>query len=460
MIKTIDTRNLTALEKILALKTMGGFGISYFPDYKRPKHIRFLENIAERLTREDGLRYIIELPPRHGKSVIFSTILPAFYLTNNPEKRVLLASYGYELAGEFAYKVRSILQNNNLVSLTKMKLDNFGTLQGGGLFSAGVGGAITGKGANLLILDDPIKNMEEARSKHIRDKTYEWFISTFFTRKEPNASIVVIQTRWHNDDLAGRLLEEKKENWQKISFPAFAEENDILKREIGDCLWPERFSKRELEDIKKSVGSYVWNAEYQQNPIASEVSIFKTSMFKYYEFKDGMYYLENKAFRDFDFIFGTADLAIKKEEINDYTAIGIWGVKGNAILLIHRIKERLQAGEILETFRSLYQKYLTNVFYVESFGFQLSFVQQLIDKNIPVEPSYLKGDKYAKALAIIPFFEAGRVYFNREADYLDDLEKELLSFPNGEHDDQVDMTSLAVTGLSIPRETQTKPKGW
>ena len=435
--------------------------MKYLPfKYQRPEHIRFFEDLIIKLTDEDNLRYIIEVPPRHGKSISFSVLLPTFYILNHLNRKILLASYGYTLAGQFAFKVRNLLANTGIVTFTKEMVNDFETEQEGGLFSAGVGGSITGKGASLLILDDPTKNMEEARSKNIRDKTYEWFNSTFLTRAEPNANVVVIQTRWHSDDLAGRLLSEKKEKWIEIKFPAFAEENDFLNREIGEPLWPERFSKEELEEKKVAMGSYVWNALYQQNPIASEASIFKTSMFKYYEFKDGMYYLENKAFRDFDFIFGTADLALKKEEMNDYTAIGIWGIKGNAILLIHRIKERLQAGEILETFRSLYQKYLTNVFYVESFGFQLSFVQQLIDKNIPVEPSYLKGDKYAKALAIIPFFEAGRVYFNREADYLDDLEKELLSFPNGEHDDQVDMTSLAVTGLSIPREAQTKPKGW
>ena len=454
----ISNQDFIAIKNILESKTIGGFGLAYYPEYKRPRHIKHLEKIAEKLTFGKGLRYIIEVPPRYGKSVMFSVILPSFYVVNNPDKKILLSSYAYDLAGDFAYKVRTLLKNNRLANFTMEKLDNWETVEGGGLFSAGVGGSITGKGASLLILDDPIKNMEEARSKHIRDKVYEWFNSTFLTRAEPEANIVVIQTRWHSDDLVGRLIKEKKENWVVIKFPAFAEKGDILGRTVGECLWPERFSQEESENKKKAIGSYVWNALYQQNPVSEEVSIFKSSYFRYYEYKDGMYYLEDRAIRDFDFIFGTADLAVQEKEMNDYTVIGIWGVKGDRILLLDRIRERLQAGEILRTFQALYMRWIPNIFYIESFGFQLSIVQQLLDRNLPVSASYLKGDKFAKALAVIPFFEAGRVYFNRQAVYLLELEEELLIFPSGDHDDQVDMISLAITGLTSSLIVD-KPRG-
>jgi len=446
------------VKNVLIHKTIGGFALKYYRGYKRPKHIKLFEDIAEKLVHGKGLKYIIELPPRHGKSVMFSIILPSFFISNNLDKKALLTSYGYDLSREFAFKVRNLLTYNNLVKLSINTIDNFETIQGGGLFSAGVGGAITGKGASLLILDDPIKNWEEARSKVYRDKTYDWFNSTFLTRGEPNANAVVIQTRWHEDDLCGRLLRENS-GWIEVKFPALAiEDDDMIGRKIGEPLWPERFSLEELLDKKKRFGSYIWNALYQQNPVSEEVSIFKPSYFRYYEFKDGTYYLEDKSFKDFDFIFGTADLAIQEKEISDYTVIGIWGIKGDRILLLDRVRERLQAGEILRTFQALYMRWIPNIFYIESFGFQLSIVQQLLDRNLPVSASYLKGDKFAKALAVIPFFEAGRVYFNRQAVYLLELEEELLSFPNGEHDDQVDMISLAITGLTSSLIVD-KPRG-
>jgi predicted phage terminase large subunit-like protein len=444
---------------ILQNKTVRGFGNAYYPEYKRPKHVEYFEKIVKKLTFEKTLRYIIEVPPRHGKSVLFSVILPAFYIVNNPNKKILLASYAYDLAGEFAYKVRTLLKNNRLIDFTIEKLDNWETVEGGGLFSAGVGGSITGKGASLLILDDPIKNMEEARSKHIRDKTYEWFNSTFLTRAEPDANIVVIQTRWHSDDLVGRLVKEKKEKWEVIKLPAFAEEGDVLGRTIGEPLWPERFPKEELENKKKAMGSYVWNALYQQNPISEEACLFKSSYFKYFESKDGKYFTEEEALKDFDFIFGTLDLAVTEKQTSHYTAIGIWGKVREKVLLLNVTRERMEAPEILKTIQSIYYKFRPNMFYIESFAYQVSITQQVLDMNIPVTPSYLKGDKYSKALSVIPFFEQGRIYFDRNAGYLQDYEEELLEFPNGNFDDQVDMTSLIIEAISSEAMIAPKPKG-
>lgn len=427
--------------------------------YLHPTHIEKFEEIIKELTGGKKLRYIIEVPPRHGKSIAFSVLLPIFYLLNYPERKVLIASYGYSLAGDFAFKVRNILQQLGMTTFIKERVSDFETIEGGGLFSAGVGGSITGKGASLLVLDDPVKNMEEARSKTIRDKTYEWFNSTFLTRAEPDANIVVIQTRWHADDLVGRLLIAKKEKWVEVKLPAIAEENDYLGRKEGEVLWGERFPLEELEKKKIAIGSYIWNTLYQQNPISEEMSLFKSAYFKYYEYKNGYYYLEDKAIKDFDFIFGTADLAIQEKQMSDYTVIGIWGVKGDRILLLDRIRNRMQAGEILRTFEALYSRWISNMFYVESFGYQLSIVQQILERRIPVSPSYLKGDKYAKALAVVPFFEAGKIYFNRDAVYLSELEEEMIEFPNGDHDDQVDMISLIIEAISAKAMVAPKPRG-
>ena len=236
-------------------------------------------------------RLIVNMPPRHGKSELISRYFPAWYLGTYPDRRIILVSYEAGFAASWGRKTKELLEEHgedlfgiklNRLSNSAYRWDVLG--QEGGLNATGVGGAITGKGANVLIIDDPVKNDEQANSKTYRDKTYDWFRATAYTRLEPDGAIIVIMTRWHFDDLAGRLINDpdSDDKWEVLSFPAIAKENDSLGRDEGVPLWEYRYPVDKLNKIKSQIGSYWFSALYQQQPIATEYQIFKTEWWKEY----------------------------------------------------------------------------------------------------------------------------------------------------------------------------------
>lgn len=433
------------VKQVLKYHTLGGFGLAFYPKYKRPEHVKLFEDIGEKMTFEKNQRYIIEIPPRHGKSVLFSILLPAFYIVNHPDRKVLIASYSYNLAGEFAFKVRTLLKNNMLANLIVEKIDNYETKEGGGLFSAGVGGSITGKGASLLILDDPFKNLEEAKSKHIRNKVFEWFNSTFFTRAEPDANIVIIQTRWHTEDLAGHLLSDSNE-WNEIKLPAIAEDNDVLGRESGDALWPERFPIGKLGEIKKSIGSYIFSALYQQNPLSGEGSTFKREWFE----------IINQAPADITKI-RYWDLAATEEQSGgdpDWTAGCLLGKKDGIFYICDMQHVRTTPLQV--------EKLLRQTAIMDGIGIKIYiekepgagskslidyFKRQVLEGFAAYEDDK-RSSKEVRAVPLSAAAEAGNVklikgHWNK--DFLDEIE----IFPQGDHDDQVDAVSGAYEKLNF-----------
>ena len=225
-------------------------------------------------------RLLITMPPRHGKSVLTSQYFPAWYLGINPDHRVILSSYEADFASSWGRKCRDVLEQHGDRFGVSVRSDSSAAdrwdIAGhpGGMNTAGAGGAITGRGANLFVIDDPVKNAEEAASPTYRAKTWEWYTSTAYTRLEPDASIVLIQTRWHMDDLAGRILEQAKqggEKWTVLNMPALDAE--------GNALWPERFNAERLAQIRRTIGERWFAALYQQNPIPMEGNMFKREWF-------------------------------------------------------------------------------------------------------------------------------------------------------------------------------------
>lgn len=214
---------------------------------------------------------MVMMPPRHGKSETTSYYTPAWVIENNHHARVILASYEADFAASWGRKVRNLLENNKHELSVRIAGDSsaaerWHTTEGGGMFTAGVGGPITGKGGDVLILDDPIKNAEQAYSATYRDKVWDWWGSTFLTRREPGASVIMVLTRWHDDDIAGRVLKENGDDWDVLRFPAIAEGADELGRQAGDALWPGRYNAERLASMRRQVGNYVWGALYQQTP--------------------------------------------------------------------------------------------------------------------------------------------------------------------------------------------------
>jgi hypothetical protein len=238
------------------------------------RHLKLLSHKLVDMVMGRCLRLIITMPPRHGKSEMVSHWTPIWLLENFPEKRIILTSYEADFAASWGRKVRdTILRHqddlNLRLDMNVQASNSWMTLAGGGMNTAGVGGPITGKGADLLIVDDAVKNWQEASSYTIRERTWEWWQSTARTRLEPGAGVVVMFTRWHEEDLVGKLIDQMKiggEHWEVFNFPAVALEHDALGRKPGEPLWPERYPLTELNILKSSMSVKVWNALYQQTP--------------------------------------------------------------------------------------------------------------------------------------------------------------------------------------------------
>lgn len=252
------------------------YACSMNPNYQMPKHLVQIAKVLHQVERGELKRCILTIPPRHGKSWLCSSYFPAWYLGRNPHKYLITSTYGQDLSDDFGRAVRNQFKDQLFkaifpeaeISQDSQAVSRFSTVQGGSYFSVGVGGAITGRGAHQLLIDDPIKNREEAESDTMRRKQKEWYTSVAYTRLMPGGSIFVIGTRWHQDDLIGWLLREHAhENWKVINLKAISDD--------GQALWPEAYPLHTLEKIKQTIGRYDWAALYQQEPVSRDTLIFK-----------------------------------------------------------------------------------------------------------------------------------------------------------------------------------------
>jgi predicted phage terminase large subunit-like protein len=416
-------------------------------------------------------RLLVAMPPRHGKSTLVSQFFPAWHLGAFPRKRVMLASYAGDFAAGWGKKVRDVIDEFGReafgISLRKSsaaahrwEIEGYG----GGMTTAGAGGALTGKGADLLIIDDPVKNAEQAASAVWREKTWDWFQSTAYTRLEPGASVVLVQTRWHGDDLAGRLLHEAKfggEQWTTLSLPAIAEDHDPLGRSLGEALWPERYPLTRLLEIQRTLGAFWWSALYQQRPSPATGGVFQREWFRYWSQQGDVYSLSDSSVRrDACWRFATVDLAVSERERADYTVACMWDVTpAGDLLLLDRIRERLSAPRLVAMIHRLSAKWRPDYLAIEKTGFQLAIVQQLRRDGAAVKPLVARGDKTSRAHAAAVRFEGGQVYFPAGASWLGELEAELLGFPNDPHDDQVDAVSYACLLVSQRHRGAARTRG-
>lgn len=449
--------------------------------WRPAKHLlytsRKLVNVAARRTK----RLIVTEPPRHGKSELISRYFPAWYLGIFPDERIILTSYEADFAASWGRKARDTVEEfgGELFGI-RVRQDssaaNRWDIEGhsGGMVTAGAGGPITGRGGNVIIIDDPFKNAEEANSKRIRDKVWEWYQSTLYTRLEPGGAIIIVMTRWHEDDLVGRLLNPEYgevEDWEIINLPAVAEEGDVLGREPGEALWPERYDLAELKRIKKTVGSYWWNALYQQKPSPAAGNKFKRAWFRYFEIDDEHVVLHTPGEEQERkrvplnqcWCFQTCDPAASTKTSADYFVLATWLVTPNRDLLLRDIiRTRLEGPDQPKLFEQGYRRWNPKLQGVETKNMGLTLYQELRRKGLPVLDLKAETDKETRALPVMARMEAGTVYFLQGASWLGDYEDELLVFPNGEYDDQVDVTSYAGIIVAGRRHTGpvAKPAGW
>lgn len=419
------------------------------------------------------------MPPRHGKSEVASKKFPAWYLGRNPNNEIIISSYAADLAYDFSRIARNTfcewgpkLWNLNLAD-DSSAVGRWG-IQGhrGGLVAAGVGGPITGRGAHIAIIDDPFKNYKEAASETIREAVLNWYKSTLRTRLAPNGAIVLIQTRWHEKDLAGELeeaVEEGGEHWEKVDLPAIARENDVLGRKPGEPLWPTRYSLSELNAVKTALGSYLWSALYQQRPSPAAGNKFKRAWFRYFEIVDDHVVLHipgeevKRCPLNQCWCFQTCDPAGSTKTSADYFVLATWLVTPHRDLLLRDvIRMRLEGPDQPKLFEQGKQRWNPRLQGVETKNMGLTLFQTLRRKGLPVIDLKAEVDKETRALPVMARMESGTVYFLKSAPWLGEYEDELLMFPNGEHDDQVDVTSYA--GIIIAGKTYSgpiaKPPGW
>lgn len=373
---------------------------------------------------------------------------PAWYLGRHPDKHIITASYSAELAQDFGGKTRDLVNSEEYKTIfdTTLREDSqskakWETENGGYYIAVGVGGAITGRGADILLIDDPFKNRQEAESPLQRESVWGWYTSTAYTRLEPGGAVVLIMTRWHNDDLAGRLLEleaeEGNEQWEILSLPALAEV-DELDRSQGEALWPDRYSKADLERIKATIGLRDWASLYQQNPIISETQEFKEEDFRYFEESE----LEGKVL---NFTI-TVDLAISQKDSADSSAFVVRAKDPRSPnwYVTDAFKGRLTPLEVIDTIFNLYHQYRPRgsvTVGIETVAYQKSLIyflnEEMRKRQIFIRIVELKSKekKEERIRGLIPLFKTGTLFLRRNHT---DLKDELMQFPNGIHDDLAD----------------------
>lgn len=432
-------------------------------------HLLLLDEHLTALAAGELRRLIVSMPPRHGKSETVSRYLPAWYLGRFPERRVMLASYAAALAHTFSAKARDLLAEfgEELFGVSVARRSAGAAAwelerRTGGMVAAGVGGPLTGRGAHLLVIDDPVKNAEDAASQTLRDKNWDWWRSTARTRLQKGGAVVLVMTRWHEDDLAGRLLSDGGEDWTVLELPALAERGDRLGRREGEALCPALFDKRALTEARSALGSYFWSALYQQAPLPADGAIFRRADFRYFRTEDDLYVLtsdggERRVARSSCYHFATCDPALSSKETADYTALTLWAVTPERdLLLLEVIRERFEQPDQLGLIRNFFNRHQPRELRVEANAHGQALFQQLLREGLPVIPERADVDKVTRARGAVPRYEAHTVYHRQGADWLDAYEAELAAFPNAAHDDQVDCYTYAALALHKISQTTRK----
>lgn len=420
-----------------------------WPGFVSGKHHQIMADAFERVVSGDLKRLIINMPPRHTKSEFASYLLPSWFLGKFPEKKIIQTAHTAELAVGFGRKVRNLVQSEQYGKIfdTKLSSDSkaagrWNTHMRGDYFAIGVGGAVTGKGADLLIIDDPHSEQEAKQGNpEVYDGVYEWYTSGPRQRLQPGGAIIIVMTRWSKRDLTGQILKNSSkdgtDDWEVIEFPA------ILPS--GTPLWPDFWKKEELEALKSELPVSKWEAQYQQNPTSEEGAIIKRDQWKIWERSDPP---------SCEYVIQSWDTAFEKNNRADYSACTTWGVfyqddkqgetKPN-IILLDAFKQRLEFPELKKKALDMWKEWNPDSLIVEKKAAGSPLIYEMRKMGIPLsEYTPSKGqDKIARVNAISDLFASG-VVWRPETRWADEVVEEMASFPNGDHDDLVDSSSQAL----------------
>lgn len=446
-------------------------GLSYFTLHTKPDYLlgwvhkeicdeldRFLQDVADKKSP----RLIITMPPRSGKSELVSRRFPAFALGRNPELQIIATSYSSDLSQRFNRDVQRVIDDekyfdlfpNTRLSNSRVRTDSRGSYirtsdlfeivgHAGAYRSCGVGGGITGQGADILIIDDPIKDRAQAGSKTIRDSIWDWYTSTAYTRLSPGGGVIVMATRWHTDDLIGRLIQRMGEGdtFRIVNYPAIAE-HDELHRKAGEALHPERYPLSTLLQIQKTIGSRDWEALYQQHPVPDGGALFKLEWFRRWT--------ATSLPPEFDHTLMSWDMTFKDSKNSDYVVGQVWGKKGPNFYLLDQVRGQWDFVKTKEMVRVLAHKWPRVVRkLVEDKANGSAVISELkstVSGFVPITPT---ESKEARASSVTPYFEAGNVFIPEDsaAPWVPHYVSELLEFPAGSHDDQCFVAGTKVATL-------------
>ena len=430
------------------------------------KHHRVIAEKLERVARGELKRLIVNMPPRHSKSEFASYLMPAWFLGRNSKLKIIQATHNTELAVRFGRKVRDLLATPDYRVVfpdTNLKADDkaagrWGTAEGGEYFAAGVGAAMTGRGADLLIIDDP-HSEQDALSSTAFDHAFEWYSSGPRQRLQPGGAIIIVMTRWGQKDLTGQVLKMQAQDsmadqWEVVEFPAILPSDKPL--------WPEFWKLDDLIKVKASLPVGKWNAQWQQNPTAAEGAIVKKEWWNVWEKED---------IPAVKYIIQSYDTAFSKKETADFSAITTWGVFTNDetgadnVILMDARRGRWNFPELKSVAAEEYEYWEPDMVIIEAKASGQPLTDELRAAGIPVmnyTPS--KGrDKITRMHTVAPLFEAGMVWAP-EQKFADEVIEECLAFPHGEHDDFVDSMTMALMrfrqGGFIELDGENDNEGW
>ena len=410
-------------------------------------HHRVIAKKLELVAQGKLKRLIINMPPRHSKSEFASYLMPAWFLGRNPKLKIIQATHNTELAVRFGRKVRDLLDDpayKDIFPKTGLKEDSksagrWSTSVGGEYFAAGVGAAVTGRGADLFIIDDP-HSEQDALSESAFDNAYEWYTSGPRQRLQPGGSIILVMTRWGKKDLTGRLLSAQggdamSDQWEVVEFPAILPSDKPL--------WPEFWDKDALLSIKASLPVSKWSAQWQQEPTSAESAIVKREWWKMWEKED---------IPKVKYIMQSYDTAFSKKESADYSAITTWGVfqpeEGGPdnIILMAAERGRWNFPELKEHAYQEYEYWEPDMVLIEAKASGTPLMDELRHRGIPaLSYSPNKGnDKITRMHMAAPMFEAGRVWAPANKKFAEEVIEEVASFPYGDHDDFCDSMTMAI----------------
>ena len=426
------------------------FAHHVYDNFIEGRHHRIIAEKLERVARGELKRLIINMPPRHSKSELSSYLMPAWFLGRNPKLKIIQATHNTELAVRFGRKVRDLIADQiyrDIFPKTTLKEDSksagrWMTDKGGEYFAAGVGAAMTGRGADLLIIDDP-HSEQDALSEGAFDNAYEWYTSGPRQRLQPGGSIIVVMTRWGKTDLTGRLIKAQSQDiladqWEVVEFPAIMPS--------GDPLWPEFWSKEALLGIRGSLPLQKWSAQWQQQPTSDGSAIIRREWWKDWE---------KEEVPNLSYILQAYDTAFSKKESADYSAITTWGVfkpdedSPDNIILLDAKRGRWSFPELKQTAWEEHEYWEPDMVLVEARATGQPLIDEFRLRGIPAvgwAPAGRSGgrDKVSRMNMVAPLFEAGVVWAKLSERFAEEVIEEVTSFPHGENDDFCDSMTLAL----------------